>query len=87
MRMVAGDVNVYYIHDELTPDNVRAASYGTDSSSGALVPQIGDVIEGFHGWDAEYQSYEALTVEVVHVLEIETGGLHKAFEVHVKTVR
>lgn len=85
MRMVPGDVNVYYMHAELTPRNVRAASYGTTSSSGALVPEVGDVINDFHGWDGE--RYEAITVRVVNVDKIVTYADHEAYEVTVETVR
>jgi hypothetical protein len=80
--MVSGDVNIYYSHEVLTPGNVRAASYGTESSSGTLVPEVGDVFRDFHGWDGEYQ---AITVRVVRVKEIDTGGLHRAFEILVAT--
>lgn len=87
MRMVAGNVIIYYLHDTLTPSYVRAASYGTQNSSGALVPQIGDVIEDFHGWDVKGECYEPITVKVVHVIELTPGFERKAFEVRVQTVR
>lgn len=49
MKMVFGDVNVYWRHDTLTPHNVRAASYGTPGDSGTLVPEVGDIIRDFSG--------------------------------------
>lgn len=52
MRMLAGDFNVYYYCKTLDPkglaSNVRAACYGNDHSGG-LVPEVGDVINDFHG--------------------------------------
>jgi hypothetical protein len=49
MRMQSGDINIYWQHDTLSPNNVRAASYGTSHDSGTLVPEVGDVIKGFPG--------------------------------------
>lgn len=62
MRMVAGDINVYWQHETLTPTNVRAASYGSDHDSGCLIPDIGDVIHDFHGYMGE-----PITVRVTKV--------------------
>jgi hypothetical protein len=81
MRIVPGDVNVYYYHDTLTPNNVRAASYGTEGSSGALVPEEGDILHDFHGWDGE--KYEPITVRVTEVTQFGDGVI--AFEVRVTT--
>jgi hypothetical protein len=82
MRMVSGDVDIYWYHDTLTPGNVRAASYGCDKDSGRLIPEVGDVISGFHGWDGE--RYEPITVRVTEVEEIGDGVT--AFQVKVTTV-
>jgi len=82
MRLVHGDVNVYYLHDTLTPDNVRAASYGTAATSGALVPEVGDVLHDFPGWTGE--EYEPITVKVVEVKSIGDGC--QAYEVTTTTV-
>lgn len=79
MRMLNGDINVYWYHEGLTPGTVRAASYGTDYDSGALVPDVGDVIRDFHGL------YGApIVVRVVSVTRIGQGTT--AFEVRVATV-
>lgn len=68
MRMLAGDINIYWQHDELTPYTTRAASYGTSHDSGTLIPEIGDVINGFHGLYGE-----PITVRVTHVDMIGDG--------------
>jgi len=82
MRMIAGDVNVYWYHDTLTPHNVRVAAYGTEHNSGTLVPDEGDIIRDFPGWDGE--NYEPITVRVVSVRQFGQGCV--AFEVLVTTV-
>jgi hypothetical protein len=85
MRMVSGDVNIYYFHETLTPSNVRAASYGCDRDSGALVPEVGDIIWDFHGWDGE--DYEPITVRVTAVKQIDGAApVSAAFEVTVATI-
>jgi hypothetical protein len=82
MRMMAGDINIYWQHDTLTPDHVRAASYGCDKDSGRLVPEVGDVIKDFHGWDG--QEYEQITVRVIDVEHFGVGVT--AYKVTVTTV-
>ena len=82
MRLVNGDVNVYYLHDELTPGNIRAASYGTANTSAALVPEVGDILHNFPGWTGS--EYEPITVRVVEVKMIGDGV--EAYEVHTTTV-
>lgn len=82
MRLVNGDVNVYYYHDTLTPENVRAASYGTESTSGALVPEVGDILRDFPGWTGE--KYEPITVRVTEVKMFGDGV--EAYEVRTATV-
>jgi hypothetical protein len=82
MRLVNGDVNVYYFHDTLTPGNVRAASYGTASTSGALVPEVGDILHNFPGWTGS--AYEAITVRVIAVKSVGEGV--EAYEVRTTTV-
>jgi hypothetical protein len=82
MRLVNGDVNVYYMHDTLTPHSVRAASYGTDRTSGALVPEVGDVLHNFPGWTGTKS--EAITVRVTEVKSIGDGI--EAYEVHTTTI-
>jgi hypothetical protein len=79
MRMLHGDINVYWYHDELTPHTVRAATYGTAYDSGALIPDVGDVIRDFHGYMGE-----PITVRVTEVKQFGDGVV--AFEVHVATV-
>lgn len=79
MRMVHGDINVYWHHDTLTPSNVRAASYGTDHDSGALIPDVGDIIRDFPGHYGE-----PIAVRVVEVEQIGVGVV--AFSVRVTTV-
>lgn len=82
MRLVNGDVNVYYMHDILTPGTVRAASYGTANTSGALVPEVGDVLRDFPGWNGTV--YEAITVRVTEVKAFGDGV--EAYEVLTATV-
>ncbi len=82
MRLVNGDVNVYYMHDTLTPGNVRAASYGTATTSGALVPEVGDILRNFPGWTGTV--YESITVRVVDVEMIGDGV--EAYRVRTATV-
>lgn len=82
MRFEHGDINLYYYHDTLTPKNIRAASYGTAHDSGTLVPEIGDVLNGFPGWTGS--EYEAVTVRVVSVEQIGQGTT--AYDVRVTTV-
>lgn len=82
MRLVNGDVNVYYYHDTLTPHNVRAASCGTAGTSAALVPEVGDILHKFPGWTGE--EYEPITVRVVSVEMIGDGV--EAYEVRTATV-
>lgn len=79
MRMVRGDVNVYWFHDTLTRHNVRAASYGSQNDSGRLVPDEGDVIRDFPGLYGV-----PLTVRVEAVMEVGDGTT--AYEVTVVTV-
>jgi hypothetical protein len=79
MRMLHGDINVYWYHDELTPFTVRAACYGTTHDSGALIPDVGDVIRDFYG-----EMGEPITVRVTEVKQ--TGQGVVAFEVRVTTV-
>lgn len=68
MRLVAGDINVYWQHDTLTPEQVRAASYGSQYDSGTLLPDVGDVVRDFHGFMGE-----PTTVKVVSVVEFGQG--------------
>ncbi len=82
MRLVSGDVNVYYYHDTLSPHTIRAASYGTASTSGALVPEVGDVLHNFPGWTGE--EYEPITVRVIDVKMIGVGV--EAYEVRTTTI-
>lgn len=79
MRMVAGDINVYWQHETLTPSNVRAASYGSDHDSGCLVPDVGDVVDGFHGYMGKPTKVKVTKVE-------ETGQGVRAFVVTVADV-
>jgi hypothetical protein len=79
MRMVPGDINVYWYHETLTPHNVRAVTYGTPNNSGTLLPDVGDVIRDFHG---EYGV--PITVRVVQVRRFGVGV--EAYEVRVATV-
>lgn len=83
MRMQHGDINLYYYHDVLTPENVRAASYGTASDSGTIIPEVGDVLNGFPGWTGS--EYESITVRVTEVTQIGNGVL--AYDVRVTTVK
>ena len=80
MRMQAGDINIYWQHERLTPTTVRAASYGTSHDSGTLVPEVGDVINGFHGLYGE-----PITVRVTGVDMIGDGVI--AYMVTVATVK
>lgn len=82
MRFQHGDINIYYYHDTLTPENVRAASYGSSHDSGTLVPEVGDVLNGFPGWTGS--EYEPITVRVVSVVQI--GKVNAAYDVRVTTV-
>jgi len=82
MRLVNGDVNVYYRHDTLAPDSIRAASYGSAMTSGALVPEAGDILRDFPGWTGE--EYEPITVRVVEVKSIGDGVA--AYEVFTTTI-
>lgn len=82
MRLVNGDVNVYYLHDTLTPHNVRAASYGKESTSGALVPEVGDILHDFPGWTGTEP--EAITVRVTEVEMIGEGV--EVYQVRTTTV-
>lgn len=79
MRMLAGDINVYWYHQELTPHNVRAATYGNNSTSGTLIPDVGDIIRDFHGLYGE-----PITVRVMSVEQVGRGCL--AYEVRVADV-
>lgn len=81
MRLTYGDVNVYYYHDTLTPQNIRAATYGSPRSS-ALVPEVGDLLTNFPGWDGE--RYEPITVRVTEVTPFGDGV--EAYEVRTTTV-
>lgn len=83
MRLVHGDVNVYYYHDTLTPGIVRAASYGTAYTSGTLVPEVGDILHNFPGWTGT--KYEPITVRVTEVKSIGNGC--EAYGVTTTTVR
>ena len=80
MRMQAGDINVYWQHEELTATTIRAASYGTSHDSGTLVPEMGDVIRDFHGYMGE-----PITVRVISVDMIGRGVI--AYLVTVATVK
>lgn len=79
MRMQTCDINIYWLHEELTPNSVRAASYGTSHDSGTLVPEVGDVINDFHGYCGE-----PITVRVTRVDMIGVGVI--AYQVTVATV-
>ena len=79
MRIVSGDVNIYWYHDELTPYAVRGASYGTGNNSATLLPDVGDVVRDFYGLFGEL-----ITVRVVSVESI--GQEVEAYEVRVSTV-
>jgi len=79
MRIVNGDINIYWYHDQLTPGAVRGADYGTDHNSATLLPDVGDVVRDFHGL------YGApITVRVVSVEQIGDGCV--AYEVRVTDV-
>lgn len=65
MRMMVGDINVYWQHATLTPGNVRAASYGSDRDSGTLIPDVGDVINDFHGFMGCATTVRVLSVESI----------------------
>lgn len=80
MRILNGDVNVYWYHDELTPTCVRGAAYGSPRSSATLVPDEGDIIRDFYGLYGD-----PITVRVVWVKQVGDGCV--AFEVHVTTVQ
>jgi hypothetical protein len=77
--MLNGDFNVYWHHDTITPYAVRAACYGTAHNSGGLVPEVDDVINGFHG-----HMGEPTTVRVTEVEQFGQGVV--AFKVTVTTV-
>lgn len=79
MRMVHGDVNMYWKHASLTPGHIRAAAYGTAYDSARLVPDEGDVISGFPGFMGE-----PLKVRVVKVEQIGQGAT--AYQITVETV-
>lgn len=83
MRRIHGDVNIYYYHDTLTPENVRCASYGTANSSGTFLPEVGDILHDFPGWTGE--EYEDITVRVIEVKDIGDGC--QAFAVRTATVQ
>lgn len=65
MRMMAGDINVYYQHVSLTPGTVRAAAYGTVRNSGTLVPDVGDYIRDFHGYMGAPTTVRVTAVESI----------------------
>lgn len=65
MRMIVGDINVYWQHETLTPGQVRAADYGTPHNSGTLLPDVGDIIREFHGWMGEPISVTVTKVESI----------------------
>lgn len=79
MKMLFGDFNVYWHHDTLTPHAVRAACYGSRNNSGGLVPEVGDVINDFHGLNGE-----PIAVRVTEVEQFGDGVV--AFDVKVTTV-
>lgn len=79
MKMMHGDFNIYWQHDTLTPGNVRAARYGSDHDSGGLVPEAGDVINGFPGLYGE-----PIAVRVLDVEQFGEGVV--AFKVTVTTI-
>jgi hypothetical protein len=76
MRMLSGDMNVYWRHDTLTPENVRAATYGSRFDSGTLIPDVGDVIHDFPG-----HMGALITVKVTEVEQV--GRDFTAFQVTV----
>lgn len=77
MRFATHAANVYYLHDELTPNNIRVATSGTN-----LVPEVGDILHDFPGWTGT--EYEPITVRVVEVKS--TGVIVEAYEVRTTTV-
>lgn len=79
MRIVNGDVNIYWLHDTLTPHNIRGVDYGTSNNSATLLPDAGDVVRNFCGLDGA-----PITVRVVSVVEFGQGCT--AYEVCVTTV-
>lgn len=79
MRMLYGDINVYWHHETLTPHNVRAANYGTDHDSGTLIPDVGDVIRDFPGLYGT-----PIAVRVTSVEQIGQG--RTAYQIRVATV-
>lgn len=81
MRIVQGDVNVYYYHNELTPNNVRMATYGNGQRSVVLVPEVGDILRDFPGRDG--REYVPITVRVTGVTQIGAGV--EAYEVRTTT--
>ena len=81
MRFQHGDINLYYSHDILTPENVRATSYGTSHDGGTLVPEVGDVLRDFPAWTGSER--ELITVRVVSVEQIGQGTT--AYAVRVAT--
>lgn len=88
MRMLSGDFNIYYTSEALMaehfkgvqPDQIRAACYGTGNNSGGLVPEVGDVIQGFHGYMGA-----PVTVRVVSVQQFGAGVV--AFMVDVAPIK
>lgn len=67
MKMVHRDINVYFRHDTVTPENVRGAIYGT-AAHPSLLPEVGDVIHDFGGYMGEL-----ITVRVVEVTPFGQG--------------
>lgn len=79
MRLALVDVNVYFTHDKLTPQNARAAVYGRSHDHWAFIPEVGDVINDFPGYLGDL-----ITVKVVDVVSIGRGTT--AYEVTVTDV-
>lgn len=75
MKIRFGDINVYYLHDKITPGSIRHAVIGNSNAS-TLIPETGDVINDFAGWLGE-----PITVRVVNVKQIGHGV--EAYEVTV----
>lgn len=81
MKLVYGDVNVYWVHEKLTPQNVRAAAYGHPRSSGTLLPDVGDIIRDFPGLDGD-----PIIVQVKQVKKLNRDVSYTAYEVRVVDV-
>jgi hypothetical protein len=79
MRMVFRDINVYFFHDKITPENVRGAIYGT-ADHPSLLPEVGDILHDFGGYMGEL-----ITVRVVEVEPFGQGV--EAYKVHVTDAR